>query len=586
MDNYIVSARKYRPDSFDSVVGQDAITKTLKNSILLNQLAQAYLFCGPRGVGKTTCARIFAKTINCSNMTEDFEACNKCESCIAFNNSRSLNIHELDAASNNSVEDIRSLIDKVRVPPQIGKYSVYIVDEVHMLSTAAFNAFLKTLEEPPKHVIFILATTEKHKIIPTILSRCQIFDFNRISVEDIRSRLEYVAKRENIEAEYDALHIIAQKADGAMRDALSIFDQIVSFTGKKITYQDTIKNLNVLDYDTYFMITDALVSGNYVKAFQIVDNVIKRGFEANYFINGLSSHFRDLLLVKDTETINLLEVGENIKEKYIINSKKCSVQFLFKAIDIANTADLNYKTAQNKRLLIELALLKIANINNDIASKENNVEVTKNSEIHTSNSEKTSTTVQESKVENYNNKIISPQINENIISTDENKTTYIPDSNSSKKTTISLKDMLNQTIEKNNETYEEKSIASSENSNIGENDYDLNTIHKIWLNYAEYENKPRLSAFLKTNLPNEIEKNKFMVVVPNQEIKSYLDNLLPRTLDFIRRELNNKNFIIEYIVGNAEPNVDTKTPSEQFDELIKTNPDFKNLKEKLDLDLE
>ena len=362
MEEYIVSARKYRPDTFESVVGQDAITQTLKNSIKNNQLGQAYLFCGPRGVGKTTCARIFAKTINCSNPTENFEPCNECESCRAFIESRSFNIHELDAASNNSVEDIRALIEQVRIPPQIGSYSVYIIDEVHMLSQAAFNAFLKTLEEPPKHAIFILATTEKHKILPTILSRCQIFDFNRISVEDIRNRLEFVAQREGITAESDALHVIAQKADGAMRDALSIFDQIVSFCGKNITYQDTIKNLNVLDYEVYFKVTETLLAGNYPEALLIFDDVLKKGFEGGYFINGLASHYRDLLVCKDPGTSSLIEVGEKAKAKYMEYAQKCSVPFLFNAIQIANTCDMSYRTSQNKRLLIELSLLKICNL--------------------------------------------------------------------------------------------------------------------------------------------------------------------------------------------------------------------------------
>lgn len=379
MDNYIVSARKYRPDNFETVVGQDSITQTLKNSIKTNQLAQAYLFCGPRGVGKTTCARIFAKTINCSNLNSEFEACNQCESCVAFNKLRSLNIHELDAASNNSVDDIRSLIDQVRIPPQIGTYSVYIIDEVHMLSSAAFNAFLKTLEEPPKHVIFILATTEKHKILPTILSRCQIFDFNRIGVEDARSRLEFVAKSEGITAEHDALHIIAQKADGAMRDALSIFDQIVSFSGNNITYEGTIQNLNVLDYDVYFKITEAFLTGNYPDALIIFDDVLKKGFEASYFISGLASHFRDLLMCKEPGTTELLEVGNKIKQSYLDHAHKCSVAFLFKAIEIANKAELNYKASHNKRLLIELALLNICNLETNAIA--NNTKVDHNHKV-------------------------------------------------------------------------------------------------------------------------------------------------------------------------------------------------------------
>nr|WP_320000698.1 DNA polymerase III subunit gamma/tau [uncultured Draconibacterium sp.] len=362
MENFIVSARKYRPDSFQTVVAQASITNTLKNAIKSNQLAHAYLFCGPRGVGKTTCARIFAKTINCTNLTDDTEACNECESCTSFNSSRSFNIHELDAASNNSVDDIRNLTDQVRVPPQMGKYSVYIIDEVHMLSSQAFNAFLKTLEEPPKHAIFILATTEKHKIIPTILSRCQIFDFNRIGVSDISEHLEYVAKSENVDVEGEGLNIIAQKADGAMRDALSIFDQIVSFSGKKITYQDVITNLNVLDYDYYFRLVDEFLKNNVTEVMVIFNDILNHGFDGHHFITGLSSHFRDLLVCKDPVTIQLLEVGGDIKERYRTQAAATESDFLLDAMQIANTCDIQYKTSQNKRLLIELALIRIAQL--------------------------------------------------------------------------------------------------------------------------------------------------------------------------------------------------------------------------------
>ncbi len=359
---YIVSARKYRPTTFQSVVGQSSITTTLKNAIKNNQLAHAYLFCGPRGVGKTTCARIFAKTINCSNVSADFDACNECESCKAFNENRSYNIHELDAASNNTVEDMRSLIDKVRVPPQMGKYSVYIIDEVHMLSSQAFNTFLKTLEEPPKHAIFILATTEKHKIIPTILSRCQIFDFNRISVEDAVNHLKYVSQSEGVSAEEEALNIIAQKADGAMRDALSIFDQVVAFSGKDITYQQVIENLNVLDYDYYFKITDALLAGDYKQTLLIFDEILKKGFDAQHFISGLAGHFRDLLVSKDPATVRLMEVGPSVKQKYADQAAKCSIDFLYEALETASECDFQYRLAKNKRLHVEFALIKMSRI--------------------------------------------------------------------------------------------------------------------------------------------------------------------------------------------------------------------------------
>lgn len=359
---YIVSARKYRPGTFSSVEGQDNITVTLKNAIKNQQLAHAYLFCGPRGVGKTTCARIFAKTINCQNITTDYEACNECPSCKSFNESKSFNIHELDAASNNSVDDIRLLIDKVRIPPQMGKYSVYIIDEVHMLSPAAFNAFLKTLEEPPHHAIFILATTEKHKILPTILSRCQTFDFNRITVEVAVDYLKFVAGKEGIAFEEEALNVIATKADGAMRDALSIFDQIVAFSGKNVTYQQVIDNLNVLDYDYYFRLTEAFLKEDTTNALVIFNDILSHGFDGSHFLNGLSSHLRDLMMCRDAQTVNLLEVGASIRQRYMEQAKLCDTEFLYEALKIATNCDLNYRVARNKRLHVEFGIISLSRI--------------------------------------------------------------------------------------------------------------------------------------------------------------------------------------------------------------------------------
>ena len=362
MENYIVSARKYRPSTFESVVGQRALTTTLKNAIATGKLAHAYLFCGPRGVGKTTCARIFAKTINCMHPTADGEACNACESCVAFNEQRSYNIHELDAASNNSVDDIRQLVEQVRIPPQIGKYKVYIIDEVHMLSTSAFNAFLKTLEEPPHHAIFILATTEKHKILPTILSRCQIYDFNRISVEDTVAHLAYVASKEGITAEPEALNVIALKADGGMRDALSIFDQVVSFTNGHITYQSAIENLNVLDYEYYFKMTDFFLENKTCDTLLLLNDILNKGFDGSHFITGLASHLRDLLVSKDAITLPLLQVGASIRERYQAQAQKCPVKFLYKAMKLCNDCDLNYRASKNKRLLVELTLIQVSQL--------------------------------------------------------------------------------------------------------------------------------------------------------------------------------------------------------------------------------
>ncbi|WP_026461485.1 DNA polymerase III subunit gamma/tau [Adhaeribacter aquaticus] len=366
MENFVVSARKYRPTTFDSVVGQHHITTTLKNAITSNHLAQAFLFCGPRGVGKTTCARILAKTINCQNITPETEACNECESCRSFNNNASFNVHELDAASNNSVEDIRNLVEQVRYAPQTGKYKIYIIDEVHMLSNSAFNAFLKTLEEPPAYAIFILATTERHKIIPTILSRCQIFDFNRIQIGDMVKHLKRISSKEEIKAEDDALHLISQKADGALRDALSIFDQMVTFSGNNITYKDTVANLHILDYDYYFKLTDFLLAENIAGTLLLFDDILKNGFDSHNFVIGIGEHFRSLLVCKDNVTVQLLQVSENIKAKYAEQANKTSLAFLLSGLNLVSACDTNFKNSKNQRLHVELCLLKLANLNHAV----------------------------------------------------------------------------------------------------------------------------------------------------------------------------------------------------------------------------
>ena len=374
MENFIVSARKYRPSTFESVVGQHAITSTLQNAIRNNTLAQAFLFCGPRGVGKTTCARIMAKTINCLHPTDDMEACNECESCVSFNNNASFNIFELDAASNSGVDDIRALIDQVRIPPQIGKYKVYIIDEVHMLSGAAFNAFLKTLEEPPAYAKFILATTEKHKILPTILSRCQIFDFKRITVEDITKHLQNIAAKEGVTAEEEALNIIAQKADGALRDALSIFDQMVSFSGNNITYKDVIANLNVLDYEYYFGMVENILANDINSILLLLNEMINKGFDPQNFIQGMANHLRNLLLGKDQRVVDLMEVSSQLKARYTKQAERCSTEFLLKSLDIANECDINFRSANNKRLHLEVALMKmVSKVESEKPKVENKV---------------------------------------------------------------------------------------------------------------------------------------------------------------------------------------------------------------------
>ena len=366
MEDYIVSARKYRPVTFDSVVGQKALTTTLKNAISSGKLANTYLFCGPRGVGKTTCARIFAKTINCTNRDADGEACGECESCKSFNEElRSYNVFELDAASNNSVDDIRNLTEQVRIPPMNGKYKVYIIDEVHMLSQAAFNAFLKTLEEPPKYAIFILATTEKHKIIPTILSRCQIYDFGRISNKDIIEHLQSVAQKEGVTAEKEALAVIAEKSDGGMRDALSIFDQVVSFTGGQVTYQKTIENLNVIDYDYYFRLTDMFLQKQIPESMVLLNEILAKGFDGSHLISGLMLHLRNLMVSRDACTLPLLEVSDEMRERYKAQAAKCSPKFLYRALKICNDCDLNYRISKNKRLLVELTLIQAAQADED-----------------------------------------------------------------------------------------------------------------------------------------------------------------------------------------------------------------------------
>ncbi len=370
MSDFVVSARKYRPQTFDTVVGQKSITATLKNAIKNDHLAQAFLFCGSRGVGKTSTARILAKTINCFNRSEKIEACDTCASCESFNSGASLNVYELDAASNNSVEDIRSLIDQVRIAPQLGTHKVYIIDEVHMLSTSAFNAFLKTLEEPPKHAIFILATTEKHKIIPTILSRCQIFDFNRIKVSDIADHLAFIAKSESVTAEQEALHIIAQKADGALRDALSIFDQIVTFSGNNVTYQNVIDNLNILDYDYFFRIVESTQKEDIPGVLLLFNDIVEKGFDQHNFIVGLADHYRNLLVCKDVRTAKLLEVGESIQEKYIAQSKLIDANVIVRALGVLSRADVEYKASKNQRLLVEMALMQLCSIGQELEKKK------------------------------------------------------------------------------------------------------------------------------------------------------------------------------------------------------------------------
>ncbi len=565
MENFIVSARKYRPMDFKSVIGQQSITTTLKSSIKNNHLAHAYLFTGPRGVGKTTCARIFSKTINCNNRTSEFEACNECESCKSFNENRSYNIHELDAASNNSVEDIRSLIEQVRIPPQIGTHSVYIIDEVHMLSTQAFNAFLKTLEEPPEYAIFVLATTEKHKIIPTILSRCQIFDFNRIKVEDSVKYLTYVAGKEGIEAETDALNIISQKADGAMRDALSFFDQIVSFAGNKITYQDAIDNLNVLDYDYYFKLTDYFLKNEYTNTLLTFNEILDNGFDGNHFITGLSSHFRDLLVCKNPETVELIEVGENIKQKYLLQSAKCSVDFLLRAMDISNNCDLSYRDSKNKRLLVELSMLKICNISKAIEKKANSAEIARTVEQKSNVAEKS----------------VANSVVKNVVS--EEKQVSKPAEVKTEKTLgsgISLKKPI---VPANENAEKSKLSENTTNTGVATQEEMI----KAWeIMLESIKSTPRMYNTLKGKNPVTEGNNLFTVDVNGQLLLDALETRKGKLVESLRNILK-KNIELKFVLSDEIPESLSKQPytdKEKYNHLKDKNENLEKFRDTFGLD--
>jgi DNA polymerase-3 subunit gamma/tau len=571
MDNYVVSARKYRPVTFRSVVGQEALTTTLKNAITGNKLAHAYLFCGPRGVGKTTCARIFAKTINCLNPTPEHEACNQCESCVAFDEQRSYNIHELDAASNNSVDDIRSLIDQVRIPPQIGKYKVYIIDEVHMLSTSAFNSFLKTLEEPPAHAIFILATTEKHKIIPTILSRCQVYDFNRISVADMVNHLQYVAQKENVSAEPEALNIIAQKADGGMRDALSIFDQTVSYTAGNVTYKSVIENLNVLDFEYYFKLTDAIVAGSVVDCLLVLNDILNRGFEGQYVISGITSHFRDLLVCKDPVTATLFEVGASIREKYVATAKQCSNAFLYKAIEMANDCDLNYRMSKNKRLLLELTLIKLCQLSENSEDPKNLNPVTPSEKVHPKTKTQPvqiSGTVSEPK----------PEIKPLPVIPGEKKSTV---------TTIAgLGVSLSSLTEENPEKPVEKSISLQAEPRQSNRLFTEEELQKAWQEFAEnLVEEKLLRNTMMLYKPKMLGNTVFEVEVNTEINKNYLDDYGNVILTYLRESLQNDDITMTIKISEATVVKKPLTSREIFDELVQKNPSLQKLSDEFDLEL-
>lgn len=581
MENFIVSARKYRPATFDTVVGQHSITSTLKNAIRNHHLAQAFLFCGPRGVGKTTCARILAKTINCFHITPETEACDQCESCKSFNSGQSLNVYELDAASNNSVDDIRNLVDQVRFAPQLGSHKVYIIDEVHMLSQAAFNAFLKTLEEPPKHAIFILATTEKHKIIPTILSRCQIFDFNRIQVDDIAQHLNSIAQKENIGAEPDALHIIAQKADGALRDALSIFDRIVSFSGEHISYKAVIENLNILDYDYYFKVTDAIKNSDIPQCLLIFNDILNNGFDGHNFIVGLGEHFRNLMVCKDQQTLSLLEVGNNIKEKYKEQSQSSDIRFLLKALDIINRCDQGYKTSKNQRLQVELALMQLCSL----TSPNNAGEQEKKSEIIPA-SPLTSPTKASQAIKTVKQETSEPIIAKEVAAPSLTKKTIISSSASISSITAKKKEAAPATTA----AITDKSEIASSIGQTPSNTFTTEQLQAAWVNYAKFmQEKGKMNFFATLSSYAPLLKEDGISIEFTIENKAQEEEMELEKADFLaflRKELSNYSIQLSTIIVKNESEKKVYTPSDKYKRMAEKNPTLNKLKQKFDLEIE
>ncbi|MBB6681118.1 DNA polymerase III subunit gamma/tau [Aequorivita sp. 609] len=608
MEHFIVSARKYRPATFKDVVGQQAITNTLDNAIENNHLAQALLFTGPRGVGKTTCARILAKKINQDGTEKEDED-------FAFN------IFELDAASNNSVDDIRNLIDQVRIPPQVGKYKVYIIDEVHMLSSAAFNAFLKTLEEPPKHAIFILATTEKHKIIPTILSRCQIFDFRRIGVNDIKGHLADVAKAEGIDAEDDALHIIAQKADGALRDALSIFDRVVSFAGKNLTREAVTENLNVLDYTWYFQITDLLLQNNIPQVLVTYNDILAKGFDGHHFVMGLASHFRDLMVCKNQETIQLLEVGEQVKEMYLEQSKKTSAQFLMDAIEIANTCDLKYKNSQNQRLLVELCLMQLASLTFQGEKKNSSIgqrfviapsyfkseeftskritsagsiipkpfrkietDNTNQQEVASSQAEKSQPNVQEptSNISSVNVKAETTTKGEEVTTQEVAQPSIATKRNERKVSALSLK-----SIQKKQELKQELEANQPKEEDLPVNNFTEEEMLKYWNKYTkkvEKDGKFNLLSHLTMGTP-KLEGAIIHLEFPNHTIKTEVERAKYDLLGYLREKLQNYEIDLDITVNETTEKRYVYSTREKFEKMKEMNPALERLRQEFDLDI-
>lgn len=599
MDKYIVSARKYRPSNFMSLVGQENIAVTLKNSIKRGQLAHAYLFCGPRGVGKTSTARIFAKTINCLNPTEDLEPCGKCESCLSFAEGRSYCIHELDAASNNSVDDIRQLTELVRIPPQVGRYSVYIIDEVHMLSAAAFNAFLKTLEEPPEYAIFILATTEKHKILPTILSRCQTYDFNRISIEDIVKNLTDIAQKENVSIDSESLHVIAQKADGAMRDALTLFDQCVAFCGSNISYSEVIKNLNVLDYEYYFRLTDFFLSGDFASALMLFNEILSKGFNALYFVGGLSTHFRDLMVAKSSTTASLLELSPSLTERYGAQAANCSLGFLFKALENTTACEAEYKQSGNPRLLVEFMLVKLSSLSP--ASQINNVSASRqitpvSAPQNTVATHTAATPVAKAQTATQTDapQTVAPQAAvvqaDNTMQQEKPAATEEPVREETRPSGgLSIKGILSRVQREEKPQTTATGSVKEQLKEIADKSLVQSELDVAWQKLAQdTSNPPRLASAVKKMNPHILDDGiTIEFFVENAAQKSWMEkNKLYQYMAFLQKELSNSKIQLTVKIKEI-PQQERKLymPQEKAEYLLKNNPELVNLSKDLDLEI-
>ena len=574
MENYIVSARKYRPTTFESVVGQQALTQTLRNAIRTNHLAHAYLFCGPRGVGKTTCACIFAKTINCLTPTAENDACNQCESCVAFNEQRSFNIHELDAASNNSVEDIRSLIDQVRIPPQIGKYSVYIIDEVHMLSQGAFNALLKTLEEPPSYAIFILATTEKHKVLPTILSRCQVYDFSRITVADTIHHLQYVAKQEGISVSEEALNVVAQKADGGMRDALSIFDQLVSFCGTTISYEQAIEVLNVLDTDYYFRLIDSALSSDVSSSLLLLNEVLQKGFDAGHFVTGVAQHLRDVLVSKDAATIQLLETSDSIRQHYQEQAQRCAAKWLFNALEVMNTCDIQYRTAKNKRLTVELALVKLCRLMEPTSTPAG-----AGASSTTPNTSRASSAPSTPSVPSTPTNVARP-----IASSPQSPQSPTRPSMPSLGAMPSLGNLGLITAQPKTEA---KPAQQEETKADRNTPFTVDQLIDAWVGLNQhFKGEERLLAMLSNCQPTMINEHLCRITVANPWQKQEFAKFGTKVMDIVRNTLQNDLLKLQVEVAEFDRSARAYTAADKYKLLAKQNPHLIDMKDKLGLQLE